>query len=232
MMTAPCSTSLPDRNRRQRQRQRQRQRRRHQRNLARTEVDLDTPEPDAMGGVGSGINALEHPPPSALPFQHHGLALATELHQMEVVFLIAFRVERGVKGLRGGPERAAGPALDALGTTQAYRQTGGRSRRRTSSRLAPTGNAVLPFPAGRGGGDGRVSASLGACSECWPLACLSEKPLLRPLSANCCLSRLRRWGCVRGLSALGERLAACGHIFSRRGSRPKGGGTPQGCPGL
>lgn len=141
-------------------------------------------------------------------------------------FLIAFRVERGVKGLRGGP------ALDALGTTQAYRQTGGRSRRRTSSRLAPTGNAVLPFPAGRGGGDGRVSASLGACSECWPLACLSEKPLLRPLGANCCLSRLRRWGCVRGLSALGERLAACGHIFSRRGSRPKGGGTPQGCPGL
>lgn len=58
----------------------------HQRpNLARAEVDLDTPEPDAMGGVGSGINALEHPPPSALPFQHHGLALATELHQMEVV---------------------------------------------------------------------------------------------------------------------------------------------------
>jgi len=159
-------------------------------------------------------------------------------------FLIVFRVERGsrVAGAAGAarreartraaPERAAGPALDALGTTQAYRQTGGRSRRRTSSRLAPTGNAVLPFPAGRGGGDGRVSASLGACSECWPLACLSEKPLLRPLGANCCLSRLRRWGCVRGLSALGERLAACGHIFSRRGSRPKGGGTPQGCPGL
>ncbi len=38
-----------------------------------------------MGGVGSGINALEHPPPSALPFQHHDISLATEFHQMEVV---------------------------------------------------------------------------------------------------------------------------------------------------
>lgn len=66
-------------------RKRNQRNRRNQRNLARTEVDLDTPEPDAMGGVGSGINALEHPPPSALPFQHHDLALATELHQMEVV---------------------------------------------------------------------------------------------------------------------------------------------------
>ena len=53
-------------------------------------------------------------------------------------------------------------------------------------------------------------------------ACFPEKPLLRYLCANCCLSRLRRWGCVRGLSALGERLAACGHIFSRRGSREAG----------
>ena len=53
-------------------------------------------------------------------------------------------------------------------------------------------------------------------------ACFPEKPLLRSLRANCCLSMLRRWGCVRGLSALGERLAACGHIFSRRGSREAG----------
>lgn len=38
-----------------------------------------------MGRVGGGINALEDSPASTLPFQHHDISLATELHQMEVV---------------------------------------------------------------------------------------------------------------------------------------------------
>ncbi len=49
------------------------------------QIDLDTPKANAIGGVGGGIDALEHPPAPALSFQDNGLALFAELHQMQMV---------------------------------------------------------------------------------------------------------------------------------------------------
>jgi hypothetical protein len=173
------------------------------------------------------------------------LGYATPLKRPLRRFLIAFRVERGSRVVgaagaarseartRAAPERAAGPALDALGTTPRLRQ-GSRTKGRRPHALHPCRQRATRSPSQREGAWGMgerrpVSGPVRSAGR-WPA--FPEKLLLRSLGANCCLSRLRRWGCVRGLSALREWLAACGHIFSGRGSRPKGGGTPQGCPGL
>ena len=52
---------------------------------AAAQINLDAPKAYAVGGVGCGIDALEHPPAAPLSFQDNGLALFAELHQVKMV---------------------------------------------------------------------------------------------------------------------------------------------------
>ncbi len=83
-----------------------------------------------------------------------------------------FQVERGSRAVgvagaarsrrRGhGPARRAKRTLDVLGTSRRL-PTGGRRSKRSAARPAPltTEGDSLPFPAGRGRGDGRVLLAL------------------------------------------------------------------------
>ena len=77
-------------------------------------------------------------------------------------------------------EKGEALALDALGTLKASRK-GGRRSKRSAAQPAPltTEGDSLPFPAGRGGGDGRASAYLGGLFNAQAAACLFCQTLQR-----------------------------------------------------
>lgn len=155
---------------------------------------------------------------------------------------------------RAGMERGEAPALDALGTPQASRR-GGRRSKRSAAQPAPltTEGDSLPFPAGRGGGDGRALAHLGGlfraravtylflpnlatvAYRCRQFLAWAVEPRPGALSGPLWGPRYgvrpkaegrSPWGCRAGArSAGGGPLAA---RRSRRGEAPRGGAVSFG----
>ena len=148
---------------------------------------------------------------------------------------------RRVKGETGSRTRSTGrspstervrisgrsPALDAAGTIDALVMgVGGfKAAGRPPAPLTTEGDS-LPFPAGRGGGDGRASRTWAVVQRAGRRLPFFESRFSALVVYRCRCSEPGRWCCDRG-----HHLApACGGLDRREGEPPEGWGNPAGVP--